>query len=191
MRSIASPLERPPAVGWSRGTFHGRQGYTGTGRGPVGTCLKSNQLKRRISQYSNSGVPNNLRTTRREKRTAGTSCPDSRFGDLSDHSVELWIRNHVNGRNQEGNHQAGLRRLRVGTVCRCPCHCAASVNLELLKSALNISMNEAKAHIDIPIGSERGFAIVFTVVFSLLALQPLLNGGNPRSWMLIAAGRPH
>ena len=49
-------------------------------------------------------------------------------------------------------------------------------------------MYEAKAHISTPIGSERSFAVVFTVVFCLLGFHPLLNGGSPRSWLLIASG---
>ena len=49
-------------------------------------------------------------------------------------------------------------------------------------------MHEAKAHISTPIGSERSFAVVFTVVFCLLGFHPLLNGESPRSWLLIASG---
>jgi len=49
-------------------------------------------------------------------------------------------------------------------------------------------MYEAKSHISVPINSERSFALVFTVVFSLLGFHPLLNGGKPRNWMLIVAG---
>lgn len=36
-------------------------------------------------------------------------------------------------------------------------------------------------------GSERGFAIVFTVVFVLVGLWPLLSGGPVRAWALLIA----
>ena len=49
-------------------------------------------------------------------------------------------------------------------------------------------MYEAKSHISVPISSECSFALVFTVVFSLLGFHPLLNGEKPRNWMLIVAG---
>ncbi|NQV83842.1 MAG: hypothetical protein HQ494_08490 [Rhodospirillales bacterium] len=38
------------------------------------------------------------------------------------------------------------------------------------------------------IGSERSFGIVFTVVFAAIGLWPLLDGGAPHLWALIAAG---
>ena len=38
-------------------------------------------------------------------------------------------------------------------------------------------------------GSERGFGIVFAVVFTVVGLWPLLDGGPPRAWaMALAAG---
>lgn len=38
-------------------------------------------------------------------------------------------------------------------------------------------------------GNERGFGIVFAVVFSVIALWPLLDGEPPRTWaMVLAAG---
>lgn len=37
-------------------------------------------------------------------------------------------------------------------------------------------------------GSERGFAIVFAAVFTIVALWPLLSGGAPRLWALLVAG---
>jgi len=36
-------------------------------------------------------------------------------------------------------------------------------------------------------GSERGFAVVFTVVFVLVGLWPLLSGGPVRAWALLIA----
>jgi len=36
-------------------------------------------------------------------------------------------------------------------------------------------------------GSERGFAVVFTVVFVLVGLWPLLSGGPARTWALLIA----
>lgn len=41
---------------------------------------------------------------------------------------------------------------------------------------------------DIKVGSERGFGIVFAVVFLIVGLWPLLDGSTPRWWaMAIAA----
>lgn len=37
-------------------------------------------------------------------------------------------------------------------------------------------------------GSDRTFGIVFTVVFALIGLWPLISGGGPRLWALIVAG---
>lgn len=36
-------------------------------------------------------------------------------------------------------------------------------------------------------GSERGFGIVFAVVFTVIGLWPLLDGGEPRVWTMIPA----
>jgi predicted membrane metal-binding protein len=36
-------------------------------------------------------------------------------------------------------------------------------------------------------GSERGFAVVFAVVFALVGLWPLLSGGPVRAWALLIA----
>jgi len=37
-------------------------------------------------------------------------------------------------------------------------------------------------------GSERSFGIVFTVVFAVVGLFPLLDGGAVRAWALVVAG---
>ena len=37
-------------------------------------------------------------------------------------------------------------------------------------------------------GSDRGFGIVFAVVFAVIGLFPLLGGGPPRGWSLAVAG---
>lgn len=42
-------------------------------------------------------------------------------------------------------------------------------------------------HDAVPAGSERGFALVFTVVFALFAAWPLLHGESPRGWAAAAA----
>ena len=46
----------------------------------------------------------------------------------------------------------------------------------------NLERNEA-----VQVSSERSFGIVFTVVFALIALFPLLHGAPPRLWSLAAA----
>ena len=38
------------------------------------------------------------------------------------------------------------------------------------------------------IGSDRGFGIVFAVVFTAIGLFPLLRGASPRGWSLAVAG---
>ena len=49
-------------------------------------------------------------------------------------------------------------------------------------------MSKQIEHFEIPIGSERGFAFVFTVVFTLVGLHPMLDGGPFRVWALAVAG---
>ena len=46
----------------------------------------------------------------------------------------------------------------------------------------NLERNEA-----VQVSSERSFGIVFTVVFALIALFPLLHGSPPRLWSLVVA----
>ena len=46
----------------------------------------------------------------------------------------------------------------------------------------NLERNEA-----VQVSSERSFGIVFTVVFALIALFPLLHGAPPRLWSLVVA----
>jgi predicted membrane metal-binding protein len=42
-------------------------------------------------------------------------------------------------------------------------------------------------HNAVPAGSERGFALVFTVVFALVAAWPLLHGDSLRGWAAVVA----
>ncbi len=48
-------------------------------------------------------------------------------------------------------------------------------------------MDKLEARIPVAIGSERGFAAVFALVFLLLGFQPLLNKSSPRVWMLLTS----
>ena len=45
----------------------------------------------------------------------------------------------------------------------------------------------SSVHTEIPIGSERSFAIVFTVAFTLVGLYPVLDGGSVRRWAIVVA----
>ncbi len=49
--------------------------------------------------------------------------------------------------------------------------------------------HESFGHGDAPTaGSERGFGVVFAVVFVVIGLWPLVDGGAVRVWALVAAG---
>jgi hypothetical protein len=48
-------------------------------------------------------------------------------------------------------------------------------------------MTDAASNVDVKIGSERGFGLVFTAVFLIVALAPMISGGTPRYWSLAAA----
>lgn len=48
-------------------------------------------------------------------------------------------------------------------------------------------MSETESHFEVERGSERGFGIVFAVVFSLIGLYPLLGGGPVRLWAIAIA----
>ena len=48
-------------------------------------------------------------------------------------------------------------------------------------------MNESVAHSEIPIASERSFAVVFTVAFTAIGLHPLLGDGAIRGWAIFVA----
>ena len=48
-------------------------------------------------------------------------------------------------------------------------------------------MHEVTEHAEIPIGSERSFAVVFTVVFTVVGLRPLLDDGTTRRWAILVA----
>jgi hypothetical protein len=47
---------------------------------------------------------------------------------------------------------------------------------------------ESQGHAEVKVGSARSFAIVFCVVFALIGLLPLINGGPMRVWALGVAG---
>ena len=63
-----------------------------------------------------------------------------------------------------------------------------SQSIDELPSVRPQLMHESTSHIDIPMSSERSFAFVFAVVFSLIGFYPLLNSGEPRKWIFIPAG---
>ncbi|MES9906103.1 MAG: SxtJ family membrane protein [Sedimenticola sp.] len=48
-------------------------------------------------------------------------------------------------------------------------------------------MSEFKSHLEVPMGSERSFGIVFAVVFASIGLYPLVGGGGIRLWALVVA----
>lgn len=43
-------------------------------------------------------------------------------------------------------------------------------------------MSELQGNTEVKMGSERGFGIVFAIVFLIIALYPLLGGGGVRLW---------
>jgi ABC-type Fe3+-siderophore transport system permease subunit len=48
-------------------------------------------------------------------------------------------------------------------------------------------LSEFESHVEINMGSEKGFGVVFAIVFFLIGLYPLLHGGPVRLWALVAA----
>jgi hypothetical protein len=44
-----------------------------------------------------------------------------------------------------------------------------------------------RANTEVKVGSERSFGLVFTAVFTIVALLPLTKGGEPRLWALAPA----
>lgn len=48
-------------------------------------------------------------------------------------------------------------------------------------------MSEFKGHIAVKTGSERSFGVVFAIVFALVGVYPLLDGGSPRLWAIVVA----
>ena len=48
-------------------------------------------------------------------------------------------------------------------------------------------MSEFQSKTDIPQGSERSFGIVFSIVFLVIGLWPLLHGNTVRYWALLIA----
>lgn len=60
-------------------------------------------------------------------------------------------------------------------------------------------MSELQGHSEVKVGSNRGFGLVFAVVFTIISAWPLKDGGAPRLWALVVAAafvllallRPH
>ena len=50
-----------------------------------------------------------------------------------------------------------------------------------------LTVSEFESHVEINMGSEKSFGIVFAIVFFLIGLYPLLHGQNVRLWALIVA----
>ena len=50
------------------------------------------------------------------------------------------------------------------------------------------SHDDLKGHVEVEVGSERGFGLVFATVFAIIALWPLLSGGGVRFWSLAIGG---
>ena len=48
-------------------------------------------------------------------------------------------------------------------------------------------MSEFESHVEVKMGSERGFGIVFAIIFALIGLYPLLHGESMRWWALVVA----
>ena len=48
-------------------------------------------------------------------------------------------------------------------------------------------MHEVTEHAEIPIGSERSFAVVFSIVFAFIGFRPLLGDGAVRRWAIVVA----
>lgn len=51
----------------------------------------------------------------------------------------------------------------------------------------NSSMIEPHTKDTVIMGSERNFGFVFTIAFATIGLWPLMGGGSPRLWAIIAA----
>lgn len=50
-------------------------------------------------------------------------------------------------------------------------------------------MSELESHHETAVSSERSFGVVFTVVFAIIGLWPVIDGAAPRLWSLaVAAG---
>jgi predicted membrane metal-binding protein len=49
-------------------------------------------------------------------------------------------------------------------------------------------MSELQSHHETQVSSERSFGVVFTAVFALIGLWPLVRDESPRLWALVVAG---
>ena len=50
-----------------------------------------------------------------------------------------------------------------------------------------LSVSEHESYITVKVGGEKSFGVVFALIFSLVGLYPLVNGGPVRTWALVAA----
>ncbi|XOV81722.1 MAG: SxtJ family membrane protein [bacterium] len=53
---------------------------------------------------------------------------------------------------------------------------------------IDTEMIETQEHLEVEIGSTRSFGIVFSIVFLIIGLWPLINGNDLRIWSLGIAG---
>lgn len=53
--------------------------------------------------------------------------------------------------------------------------------------ALTSPVHATVEHIEISVGSERSFAVVFSIVFTLIGVRPLLSGDAARGWAVFGA----
>ena len=49
-------------------------------------------------------------------------------------------------------------------------------------------MSELRGHVKIKMGSERGFGLVISAAFWIVAFWPIMSGGNTRIWAVAIAG---
>lgn len=45
-------------------------------------------------------------------------------------------------------------------------------------------MSERESHTEVKIGSEKSFGIVFAIVFAIIGIWPVVNGGGVRFWAM-------
>ena len=48
-------------------------------------------------------------------------------------------------------------------------------------------MSELKHKVEVKLGSERGFAVVFAIFFAIVGSWPLISGSTPRFWAFLIA----
>ena len=50
-----------------------------------------------------------------------------------------------------------------------------------------LALSEFESHVEINMGSEKGFGVVFSIVFLVIGLYPLVHGGQVRLWSVVVA----